>query len=252
MKLKVTGSIVTYNNSDVIEECVSTVLEQTAGLDFTLYLIDNASTDNTVKLVREKFPQVELICLEKNVGFGHGHNQVLDLLESDYHVVINPDISLSVPAVDELCGFLEENPQVAMATPRILNEDGSEQHLPKYGPTIRYAIISKFKPFKYLRRRYTRQDEMLSKPTDVEFCTGCFFVIRTAVFRRLEGFDRRFFMYCEDADLSRRVRQQARIVFYPETSAIHKWKRDNTRSIKGVMRFMTSLLKYFLKWGISF
>lgn len=252
MGIKVTGSIVTYNNSDIICECISSVLKHTRHLEFTLYVVDNASTDDTVETVRQQFPDVNVISNEKNIGFGHGHNMVLDKIDSDYHVVINPDITLGEDTIGKLSEYLENNPDIAMITPKILNEDGSEQHLPKYGPSIRYAIISKIKPFRYLRKKYTREEEQISVPTDVEFCTGCFFMIRTSVFKSLKGFDTRYFMYCEDADLSRRVRKQARIVFYPLVTATHKWKRDNTRSAKGVMRFMASLMKYFLKWGISF
>lgn len=251
MKAKVTGSIVTYNNSDIIEQCICSILEYTSELDFTLYVVDNCSSDNTVELINEKFPQVKVIRNEENRGFGHGHNQVLDIIDSEYHSIINPDITFTQTVYEPMIEYLEANKDVDMITPKICNDDGTQQHLPKYCPTVRYVIISKFKPFKYLRRRYTRQDENLNKPTEVEFCTGCFSMIRTDVFKSLKGYDTRFFMYCEDADLSRRVRQQGKIIFYPEVSVVHKWKRDNTGNLKGIMRFLSSLMKYFLKWGIK-
>ncbi len=252
MKTKVSGCIVTYNNSDIICECIETVLKNTQKVDFTLYVVDNASTDNTVELVRANFPQVEIIENTSNAGFGRGHNAVLDRLDSTYHAVINPDITLEGEVIYELCCYLEEHPQAAMITPQIRNEDGSEQYLPKYGPTIRFAILSKLKPFRYLRKIYTREQENISKPVETEFCTGCFFVIRTVQFQSLKGFDPRYFMYCEDADLSNRVRQSGKIIFYPQVYAVHKWKRDNTKSLGGILRFMNSLMKYFAKWGVKF
>lgn len=252
MEKKVSGCIVTYNNRDVIEECVDTILNNTRELNFTLFVVDNGSTDGTVDIIREKYPKVKIIRNEDNLGFGHGHNKVLRLIDSEYHVVINPDISMDMDAITPLCEYLEEHVNVAMITPMVLNEDGTQQHLPKYCPSIRHVIISKFKPFKYLRKEYTRENENLTTPTRIEFCTGCFFVIRTSAFKELEGFDQRFFMYCEDADLSRRIRIFNEIIFYPYAHVIHKWKRDNTKNLKGVFRFMTSLLKYFIKWGIKF
>lgn len=248
--MKVTGSIVTYNNSHIIRECIQSILEQTRNVDFTLYVVDNGSTDGTVELVRRHFDQVKIIENGRNLGFGHGHNLAIKEANSEYHAVINPDITLAEDTVSKLCGYLESNPDVLMITPRILNEDGTEQFLPKYCPTIRYVIISKLKPFRYLRKRYTREQEHLSVPTEVEFCTGCFFVARTALLQELKGFDTRFFMYCEDADLSRRVRQKGKIIFYPSVCATHKWGRENTRSFKGVLRFLSSLFKYFCKWGM--
>lgn len=252
MGIKVSGSIVTYNNADIISECIRSIMEYTRDLEFTLYVIDNGSTDKTVEIIQNQFEQVKLIRNEENTGFGHGHNKVLEELCSDYHVVINPDITINQNVILDLCNYLEGHPDIAMITPRILNEDGSEQFLPKYCPTIRYVIISKFGPFRYLRKRYTRETENLQKATDVEFCTGCFFVIRTPLFQELGGFDKRYFMYCEDADLSRRVKEKGRIVFYPEVSVVHKWKRDNTGNIKGITRFLSSLVKYFLRWGVKF
>lgn len=249
---KVSGCIVTYNNIDVIEDCIRSILEQTKDVDFTLFVVDNGSTDGTISLVKEKFPQVQLVLNDKNYGFGHGHNCVMEQLDSTYHAVINPDITLSMDTISRLCEQLKEHPEYAMITPKIVNEDGSEQHLPKYGPTFRYVILSKFKPFRYLRKRYTREDEHLNEPTFVEFCTGCFFVMPTRLFRDLKGFDPRYFMYCEDADLSNRARKKGEIVFYPLVDATHQWKRDNTGNWKGIMRFLTSLFKYFCRWGFHF
>ncbi len=250
--MKVTGSIVTYNNSNIIYQCIQSVLEQTQDIDFTLYVVDNGSTDKTPEIIKDHFDgQVRFIQNERNEGFGGGHNRVMNEVQSDYHVVINPDITLAENTISRLCGYMEENPDVLMTTPKILNDDGTEQFLPKYCPSIRYVIVSKIKPFRYLRRRYTRQEEIFTRPTEVEFCTGCFFVIRTGLLKELGGFDPRYFMYCEDADLSRRVRLRGKIIFYPMTCATHKWERDNTKSMKGMLRFMTSLFQYFCKWGLK-
>lgn len=250
--MKVTGSIVTYNNSNIIYECIQSILAQTQGMDFTLYVVDNGSTDQTVDIIRNSFDgQVKIIENGRNLGFGRGHNRVIEEIKSDYHAVINPDITLAQDTIGELCRYMENNKDVLMVTPKILNEDGTEQFLPKYCPTIRYVIVSKLKPFRYLRKRYTRQEETFTEPAEVEFCTGCFFVTRTAVIKELKGFDTRFFMYCEDADLSRRMRQRGKIIFYPSVCATHKWGRDNTRSFKGVLRFLSSLFKYFSKWGLQ-
>lgn len=249
--IKVSGGIVTYNNADIICGCIESLLRETRGVDFQLYVADNSSTDNTVQLIKEKFPQVILLEQDKNMGFGHGHNVIADSVKSDYHAVINPDIYVEGDVISALVHMMEGNRDVVMSTPKILNEDGTEQFLPKKDPSIRYVILSKFKPFRHFRTEYTRQLEEDGNAMDIEMCTGCFFVIRTEVFRKLGGFDRRYFMYCEDADISRRARKLGRIVFWPYVSATHKWSRANTRSMKGVCRFLTSLFKYFIRWGVN-
>lgn len=250
-EIKVTGCIVTYNNADVIEGCIESIFRETKGVDFKLYIVDNHSEDGTKSIIREKFPQLEILEQPENKGFGHGHNIVINRLDSRYHVVINPDIYVEGDVITALVSMMEEHPEVVMATPKILNEDRTEQFLPKKDPSIRYVILSKFKPFRYLREEYTRQHEEDGNAMEIEMCTGCFFVIRTELFQQLKGFDSRYFLYCEDADLSRRVRGKGKIVFWPYVSAMHKWSRANTRSAKGVMHFLASLLKYFLRWGVN-
>lgn len=250
MNTKVSGCIVTYNEEDIIEECISSILQHTKNLNFTLYVSDNDSKDKTVEIIRNKFPEVVLIENKKNGGFGDGHNRVLDQLDSEFHVVINPDIILKENTIEVLVDYLTLHNDVAMITPKIINEDGSEQYLPKRNPKFSYVILSKFKPFRNYRRIYTRQDERISEPVSVEFCTGCFFVIRTKVMKKMGGFDKRYYMYFEDADLSREVRRNGYdIIFYPMVKAVHKWRRENTKSLKGIFRFLTSMVKYFCKWG---
>ena len=144
--MKITGSVVTYNNDKTIERCLRSVLKETADKDyeFELYVYDNGSSDKTVSIIEEQFPQVILVKDTENKGFGAGHNAILKRVKSDYHFVINPDIYLDMDTIGGLTAYLEEHREAGLITPRILNNDGTEQSLPKYCPTIRYVIISKF------------------------------------------------------------------------------------------------------------
>lgn len=251
-KVNVTACIVTYNNIGCIKPCLESIYRETKGINLKLFISDNCSTDGTVELIQSEFPQAHLIQNEKNGGFGYGHNKVLPLIHSKYHAVINPDIHFEEDALTGLIEYMENHPEVGMITPKILNPDGTEQFLPKEDPSIRYVILSKFPFWKKFRRQYTRQDENLQKPTRINSCTGCFFVIRTDLFKKLKGFDHRFFMYYEDADLSRRARQHKQLIFDPEVAAYHDWKRDNMKSLKGIRIFLHSMTKYFSKWKWRF
>ena len=93
----------------------------------------------------------------------------------------------------------------------------------------------------------------VNHPIPVEFATGCFLFIRTDVFLHLNGFDPRFFLYQEDSDLSRRILEEklGSIVYHPEMKVTHRWARENTRTFKGRMRQIRSVIKYFLKWGVT-
>lgn len=242
------AGIVTYNNAAEIVSCLNSLIETTRGLDVEIYVFDNSSVDDTVNIIQKYFPRVHLIQSSENLGFGAGHNQILKRISSEFHMVVNPDIQFTGGTIQKLVTFMKHYPKVGIVTPKIKNMDGSEQLLPKLDPRFRYVILSKFKPLHFFRDEYTRAKEIFDKPTRILSSTGCFFMVRTDIFRKANGFDERFFMYFEDADLSRRIRKKASIVFYPNAYVYHAWKRDNTRSLKGIRIFLISMMKYFWKW----
>lgn len=250
--MKVTGCIVTYNNLDTIQTCINSIIKYTKNIDFQLYISDNGSIDGTVEWIAINHPEIKIMKNDANLGFGEGHNRILRYLDEGYHFIINPDIIIHDNIIKKSVDFMEKNFDVAMMTPKILNKDGSEQYLPKRAPTIRYVMLSKLKYFTDYRKEYTRQLECFDHPVEIEFCTGCFLCIRTELFKQIKGFDKRFFMYFEDADLSRRVLKKGQIIYNPEMFVYHEWNRDNVKTFRGRLRFLKSLICYFLKWGIKF
>lgn len=251
---KVSAAIVTYKGYDKAREAVASILEYTKGVDLTLYIVDNASGDETADRLRAEFPQIVVIEKEKNRGFGDGHNAVIPLLESDYHAVINPDIVIDRDVLSELADYLDGHPDVGLVTPEIRNMDGSDQCLPKRDPTVASLVGRRVfrKRFEKDVRHYQMLDEDLSKPTDIEFATGCFFVIRTELFKELDGFDTRFFMYYEDMDITRRARKVMRAVYNPNTYVYHAWERSSAHSLKYFLILVAGMFKYFNKWGWRF
>ncbi len=249
---KVSVSIVTYNNEKEIENVLESILTHTKGLDLKVFVVDNNSKDSTVEIVKDKYKDVKLLQMDKNSGFGYAHNQVLDMIDSDYHVIVNPDIKFKDNVIKDLVEYLENNRDVVMVTPKILNEDGTEQYLPKLNPKIRYLFGGRFEKFGGVfskwRSEYTMKDKTISEPTEIEFCTGCFMVIRTDVLKKLNGFDDRFFMYFEDADLTRRARKYGKVMFYPGISVTHVWERASMKSMKFLKIQINSMIKYFNKW----
>ena len=137
-KIKVSGCIVTYNAKGKVDATIESLFENTKGVDFTLYVVDNASEDGTAAYIKEKYPEVVVIESQRNVGFGAGHNKVIPFLQSDYHVVINPDILLKEDAISELAAFAESDREIGLLSPQIRFEDGRLQMLAKRNPTVRY------------------------------------------------------------------------------------------------------------------
>ena len=251
----VSGCIVTYNSKDKISQTIESVLQKTKGVPFTLYIVDNASTDGTADFIKEKYPEVVVIEAGGNDGFGAGHNKVLPFITSKYHVVINPDILLETDVITELSEFADTDEKIGLLSPQIRFPDGRIQELGKKNPTVRYLGAHRFHkgdgPSKIMTD-YCMLDMPTDKPFEITNATGCFMFFRTSVFKELGGFDERFFMYLEDCDIARRVSEKYKALFYPMADVIHLWERESKRSKKLLLIHVQSILKYFLKWGLKF
>ena len=252
MERKITGCIVTYNNMRTIDKAISTVLAH-AKCDFTLYAVDNGSTDGTPAHIREKYPEVVVIETGRNIGFGAGHNFIMDKLDSDYHVIINPDIIIKDDIFNDMAKYLDNHEDCGMLSPRILFPDGRPQILGKKIPLPHYLVASRLrgkKPGRVLSD-YAMLDCDMSVPVQIQNATGCFMFIRTSLFKELGGFDKRYFMYFEDCDLTRMVNQVSKVMYYPYATVYHEWGRDSKKNFRLKMVQINSMLKYYAKWGLS-
>ncbi len=243
-------SVVTYNNEKEIARLLKSIIENTKSVEYEITVVDNASTDKTLEIVKKEFPSVKIIQTGGNKGFGYGHNKMLGV-ESDFHAVINPDIELKNDVLSELVGYLKENGDVVLVTPKILNPDGTVQDLPKRKPTAKYMILGRLskyiKALEPIRNEYTMKNADMTEPTEIEFCTGCFMVMRTECFKKVGGFDERFFMYLEDADLTERLSKLGKTVFNPQMSAVHNWEGGSSKNLKLILVHISSMFKYFKK-----
>lgn len=245
----VTASIVTYNNSKEILKVLSSISQTILKLE-NVYVIDNNSSDNTINVVEKNFPMVKLIKSSENLGYGKGHNQAIKVVNSDYHIIINPDIILEPESISKMIEYMENNKNVVILTPKVLNVDGSEQFLPKLRPRYKYLLGGRL-PFKFAkkwRREYTMEDSNVIEPIKIDFCTGCFMFCRTSALKSVNGFDDRYFMYFEDADLTREMQKIGDTVYVPSISVTHEWKRESKKNKKLLKIHISSMKKYFKKW----
>lgn len=246
----VSACIVTFNDNYKVINTIESILKHTKGVILNLYIVDNNSTDNTVELIKENFPNLTIIRNKVNKGFGHGHNTVIPYLNSKYHAIINPDIIINNDVLANLSNYLNENNDIGMITPQVILPDGSIQITGKRHPTWK-AVFSRNVPFKIFTsslREYIMADEDLSKPINIQSASGCFILIRTSLFKELKGFDEDFFLYFEDADLTRRVNQISSTLYYPLETVYHEWERASAKSYKYKFIIIKSFFKYQKKW----
>ena len=149
---------------------------------------------------------------------------------------------------------MEQHPDIGMLSPEIRFPDGRLQILGKKCPALHYLIASRLRgsgePGKTLRE-YAMLDRDLTKPVDIENATGCFMFIRTELFREIGGFDKRYFMYFEDCDLTREVNARSRTVYYPGATVYHEWGRESKKNFRLKLIQINSMLRYYSKWGFA-
>jgi GT2 family glycosyltransferase len=249
-KTKVSACIVTYNNAGQVEKTVESLLRHTQGVALQVYVVDNGSSDTTVESLQHRFPQVMVLPLRENRGFGAGHNRILPQLSSQYHAIVNPDIALDSDVLTQMADYLDGHPEVGMLSPKLLFPNGEVQVLAKRNPHF-WGLVSRNVPRNWMRKTYEHYcmlDEDLSKPIQIGFAAGCFMFIRTELFVSLGGFDERFFLYDEDADLTRRVNQVSKAVYHPDMVVYHDWQRGYWKTPKLFWTVLISNLKYLWKW----
>ena len=263
--MNLSATIVTYNDqAEAIRAAVS-VLEHTRRHPLALYLVDNASTDGTGqaleaaaasgKLAPGPRQTVRVIRKEKNVGFGAGHNTVLPELASDYHFILNPDILLREDTLSDLAEWMQAHPAAVMARPSLCFPDGRVQVLPLRRCSLRPMVYRQLSFLSFLKKyndAYVMAGEDLTRPRQIEFCTGSFAAVRTGAFKAAGGFDEGYFMYVEDADLTQKMLQRGQVWLVPQYTAVHVWHRAAHRSLGPMVQQTRSLCRYFKKWGFKF
>ena len=132
--------------------------------------------------------------------------------------------------------------------------DGKPQQLPLRRCALRpmlYRQLPRLSFWKCQNDHYLMLDEDLTRPIEIEFCTGSFSGVRTSTFKAVGGFDESYFMYVEDADLTQKMRTRGKVYLVPQYTAIHAWHRAAHRDLKPALWQTGNLLKYFHKWGFK-
>ena len=195
-----------------------------------------------------------------NPGYGRAANRLVGQIGdiSPYLGVLNTDLSWISGTFETILSWLELHPDVCLAAPQILDQDRIPQKLCKQHPTLlgllsRRFLLDRFKPafLKRYDRWYVMSDKNYQDVFEVPYLSGCCMLMRSDVFSSVGGFDERYFLYLEDADLTRSMAQHGRCVHLPVASVIHNWGRGNYQSLSLMIVNILSAWHYFRKWGLS-
>lgn len=213
--------IVTYRSERDIDACLTSVRAALAGVHAEVVVVDNASGDRTVELVRQH-PDVSVVALERNVGFGAGINAGLRATTGRYVLWMNPDGQLTGGSLSAVIAWMDDHPDVGIVGGKILDPGGTVQRsaraFPSYGAALghRYSLLTRWFPGNPWSRRYLRAESSYTVAEPVDWVSGACVLHRRVVSDALHGLDEQFFMYVEDVDFCRRAWDAGwKVYFHP-------------------------------------
>jgi len=230
------------------------------GPQVRLTLVDNGGSPDLTALTESLALQriaANVITGHGNVGYGAGHNLAIARAQSDFHLILNPDVELSPDALARALAYLREHPDVGLLTPWIGDEAGRTQFLCRRMPTVFDLFVRGFLPRSlrtlFTRRlaRYEMRDIINDRDVvnDPPIVSGCCMLFRTDVLKRLGGFDERYFLYFEDYDLSLRTHDVARIAYVPSVRIVHHGGGASRKGWTHIRLFVASMAKFFNRFG---
>lgn len=256
--MKVSIVIVSWNVKSYLSDCIDSIQRFPAKYSYEIIVVDNNSHDGTVEHTRNHYPDVKVLANKENLGFARANNQGAALATGEYYFILNPDTLFLEGTIDNLVEFMDQNPDIAMCGPRVLNDDGTIQRSVRNFQTWK-AAFCRYSPLKYLGifksdlNHWRCRDFDFNLQSDVEQLIGAAILIRKEVFERFNGFDELFFMYYEEVDLCYRVKASGlRNVYYPGAEIIHLGGRSS-KQVPAKKQFMIlqSLVRYLAKHTAS-
>jgi GT2 family glycosyltransferase len=220
----VTAIIVNYNTRDLLRPCIDALRASAAGLRLQIVIIDNASSDGSVQVIKADYADCDLLFNETNVGFGRANNQALPIARGRYLLLLNTDAFVAEESLTRTLQFLEARPSCALLGVRLVGRDGTLQPSCRYFPTpwnefLQSTGLGRFFP------GTQPVDNMAwdhASPRECDWVPGCYYLVRKSVVDQVGLFDPRYFLYNEEVDHCRAVKAAGwQVMYCPDTTVVH-------------------------------
>jgi GT2 family glycosyltransferase len=209
------------------------------------------SFQQAVALAKSLFTNIEIINGHGNIGYGRANNLAIKHTQSDYHLILNPDVDLDSHSIFVGINYLEQHSEVGLAAPNAYQSNGEYDFLAKRRPSLLTVIIRGINSptlnrlFKRKLDNYSYKDMLPSdRPVKIELASGCFMLCRTDILKRLNGFSPKYFLYFEDFDLSLKIGVSHELVQLPQMRIIHKGGNTAQKGMKHILLFLTSACQF--------
>jgi N-acetylglucosaminyl-diphospho-decaprenol L-rhamnosyltransferase len=246
--------IVSWNVRDLLRSCLGSIERERDAVSLEVIVVDGASADGSVAMVKADFPWVRLIARSENVGFPKGNNLGMAEARGRYLLLLNPDTELVAGALSTLLDYIEQEPGVGVLAPQLLNPDGSVQSSRRRFPTLVTALfestwLQPLAPAAVLRRYYAL-DLPDDRPADVDWLMGACLLAPRRVVDAVGPLDEAYFMYSEELDWCRRIKEAGwRVVYLPAAQVVHHQGKSSDQAVAARhISFQRAKLRYFRKY----
>lgn len=255
--MKLSVCVVNYQSEDDLRKFLGTFSDFRPDCLHEVIVVDNSASEEKLSNLKEEFGDwVSTLSPQKNLGFGAAQNRAVKRAKGEYVLLCNPDLEIQDESVTRLLQFADQEPTLGIVGPLLLHSDGSVQDSSRRFPTFADLVIKRLglsRLFPKKMRRYLMQDRKFDKPTEVDWLVGAAMLMRKDRFEELGGFDEDFFLFFEDTDLCRRMKEAGYSVqIHPDAMMIHSKRRLSERGFwpfkKVFWIHLGSALKYFAKW----
>ena len=247
--------IINYNGGRLLKDCIYSIYREATAIPFDIWVVDNDSQDNSIEIIKQHYPHVNIIENRTNIGFAKANNMVLSTSTTDYFLLLNPDTIICSQAIEKVVSYMDQRTEVGIAGCKVLNEDGSIQLACRRSiPTPKVAFfrltgMSKLFPNSKLMAKYNLTYLDAGEPHEVGAVSGAFLMIRGKVIDKIGGLDSDFFMYGEELDWCLRTKKAGwAVMYYPYAQIIHyKGECSKSNSRKATFEFYRSMRLFHKK-----
>ncbi len=248
--------IVNWNVCELLQRCLASIEAQQRDSSLEVIVVDNASSDDSVRMIEREFPHVCLIASRKNLGYTGGNNLGAKAARGRYLFILNPDTEIVGDTLEQLVAYLDGHPSVGVVGPQLLYPDGSIQSSRRRFPQVMTALFDgtpfslRWFPDNRFVRAYTMADRSADEIQPVDWLVGAALMIRREAWQAVGPLDEQFFMYSEELDWCHRCRDKGWEIHYLPTARIIHHERASAQQVQVAtrIRIFRSRILYFRKY----
>ncbi len=247
-EIRISIIIISFNSVDLTRKCLLSLVTEIDTYQSEIIVVDNCSSDGSQAMIRSDFPNVHLMELDQNIGFGPANNRGAAAAQGEFLLLLNSDTVVHPGAIVGLLEFASQHPDAVAVGPRLLNGDGTLQKGCWRFPTLWRALGESMGVTRLFGRPSNYRTEEYELTHRVDFVIGACVLVRRASFERVGGFDERFFMYAEETDLFRRMSgPSSYIYYYPKNVITHLGGGSQATPPSRLSQFFGSQELYYQK-----